>query len=80
MNFTHDELLMIAIYESDSRKATIEKIREMLPCLDEEEKRLRNLALEAIGKLEKISDNEFNELELFPEDGAEVRERTGNNR
>ena len=52
MNFTHDELLLIAIYESDSRKATIEKIREMLPYLDEDEKRLRTLALEAIAKLE----------------------------
>lgn len=77
MNFTHDELLMIAIYESDSRKATIEKIREMLPYLGEEEKRLRTLALEAIAKLEKISDNEFKELELFPEDGEQLRERTG---
>ena len=77
MNFTHDELLLIAIYESDSRTATIEKIREMLPYLDEDEKRLRTLALEAIAKLEKISDNEFNELELFPEYGEAFRERTG---
>ena len=77
MNFTHDELLLIAIYESDIRKATIEKIREMLPYLDEDEKRLRTLALEAIEKLEKISDNEFNELELFPEYGEAFRERTG---
>ena len=80
MNFTHDELLLIAIYASDSRKATIEKIREMLPYLDEDEKRLRTLALEAIAKLEKISDNEFNELELFPEDGSEQKERTGTDR
>ena len=80
MNFTHDELLMIAIYESDSRKTTIEKIREMLPYLDEDEKRLRTLALESIAKLEKISDNEFNKLELFPENGEEFRERTGTDR
>ena len=76
MRFTNEELQLIAIYKSGTRRLTIREIGNMLPYLEEDERELSDLSQSAVSKLEQITDEEFLELDLFPEDGKEP-ERNG---
>ncbi len=69
--FTEDELQLIAIYKTNTRRSTIQEIRDMTSYLEEDEQKLIQLSKEVLNKLEGISDDEFDELDLFPEDGKE---------
>ena len=79
MRFTNEELQLIAIYKRSTRKLTIREILNMLPYLEEDEHELYDLSQSSVSKLEQITDEEFSELDLFPEDG-EAPERTGDAR
>ena len=76
MRFTNEELQLIAIYKRGTRRLTIREIINMLPYLEKDERELSDLSQSAVSKLEQITDEEFLELDLFPEDGKEP-ERNG---
>lgn len=76
MRFTNEELQLIAIYKRGNRRLTIREIVNMLPYLEKDERELSDLSQSAVSKLEQITDEEFLELDLFPEDGKEP-ERNG---
>ena len=67
MDFTKDELSLIGIYNAGSRKETIAALIEMQQCLEDDEADLRELTDNAVNKLEKISDEQFELLDLIPD-------------
>ncbi len=66
-NFTFEEMNLLCIYNTGSRGGLIEALTEMRGELSPEEAELRELTDSALGKLQAMSDNEFAELELFPD-------------
>lgn len=68
MDFTNDERNLMCIYGTGaSRISLIEKLLEMKDYLAEDETELMELTDSAIGKLEKLTDAEFDLLELVPD-------------
>lgn len=67
MNFTQDEMNMLCIYNGGSRKKTITELREMRMYLEPDEAELRELTDSTLEKLAKISDAEFDKLDLIPD-------------
>ena len=67
MDFTKDELSLIGIYNAGSRKETIAALTEMQQYLEDDEADLRELTDNAVNKLEKISDEQFELLDLIPD-------------
>lgn len=67
MFLTYDETMLMAIYNTGSREGLIEKLTEMRSYLEPEEEELRFLTDSAIGKLRKMTDAEFAELDLVPD-------------
>ena len=67
MNFTQDEMNMLCIYNGSSREKTITELREMRTYLEPDETELRELTDSTLAKLEKISDAEFDKLDLIPD-------------
>ena len=66
-DFTFEEMNLMCIYNTGSRGGLIEALTEMRGELSPEEAELRELTDSALGKLKAMSDNEFAELELFPD-------------
>lgn len=66
-NFTFEEMNLLCIYNTGSRGGLIEALTEMRGELSPEEAELRELTDSALGKLQAMSDNEFAELELYPD-------------
>ena len=67
MDFTKDELSLIGIYNAGSHKETIAALIEMRQYLEDDEADLRELTDSAVNKLEKISDEQFELLDLIPD-------------
>lgn len=67
MDFTKDELSLIGIYNAGSRNETIAALIEMRQYLEDDEDELRELTDNAVNKLEKISDEQFELLDLIPD-------------
>ena len=67
MDFTKDELSLFGIYNAGSRKETIAALIEMQQYLEDDEADLRELTDNAVNKLEKISDEQFELLDLIPD-------------
>lgn len=67
MEFTKDELTLISIYDSAVRKGTIVTLKDMMKYLSVDENELNDLTNSAIEKLEKITDEEYEALDLFPD-------------
>ena len=67
MDFTKDELSLISIYNTDDRKGTIEEITEMRTYLEDDEAELAELTVSVLRKLDSISDDEFDSLDLYPD-------------
>lgn len=67
MEFTKDELTLISIYDSAVRKGTIVTLKDMKKYLSVDETELYDLTNSAIEKLEKITDEEYEALDLFPD-------------
>ena len=66
-NFTFEETNILCIYNTGSRTGLIDALTEMRGELSPEEAELRELTDSALSKLRAMSDNEFAELELFPD-------------
>ena len=68
MNFTNDELNLMCIYSAGgSRTDLVEKLTEMKHYLENDETELIALTESALGKISKMSDEEFEKLELYPD-------------
>ena len=67
MEFTKDELTLISIYDNAVRKGTIVTLKDMMKYLSVDETELNDLTNSAIEKLEKITDEEYEALDLFPD-------------
>lgn len=68
MNFTNDEMNLMCIYSAGGNRADLmEKLAEMKRYLESDEEELLALTESTLAKLEKMSDEEFNALELIPD-------------
>ena len=67
MDFTKDELSLISIYNTGDRDGTSEEITEMRTYLEDDETDLAELTVSVLRKLESISDDEFESLDLYPD-------------
>ena len=67
MKLTFEENNIVALYSGETREETIGKIEEMMQYLETDEAELRLLSEGAIRKLRNMSDEEYSELDLFPE-------------
>ena len=67
MDFTKDELSLMSIYNTGDREGTIEEIEEMRTYLEQDETELADLTESVLRKLESISDDEFESLDLYPD-------------
>ena len=66
-NFTFEEMNLMCIYNTGSRTGLIDSLREMRGELSPEETELRELTDSALCKLQTMTDDEFAELELYPD-------------
>ena len=67
MNFDHDELMLMMLYNTGSRLGLMQELRLMQCYLMPDETALRELSEQVIEKLKLMTDAEFAELE-FPLD------------
>ena len=67
MDFTKDELSLIAIYNTVDLEGTIEAIKEMRKYLEDDETELTEMTVSVLRKLASISDTEFESLDLYPD-------------
>ena len=66
-NFTFEEMNLMCIYNTGSRTGLIDSLNEMRGELSAEETELMELTDSTIGKLQSMTDEEFTELELYPD-------------
>ena len=66
MNFTHDELNLMAIYNTGTREGLIEELTTMRKYLESDETELMELTDSALAKLNTLTDAEFDTLDLIP--------------
>lgn len=66
-NFTFEEMNLMCIYNTGSRAGLIESLNEMRGELSAEETELRELTDSTLSKLRVMTDDEFAELELYPD-------------
>ena len=67
-HFTHDEVSLMSIYNAaGTREGLITALTEMRGYLDAEEAELRELTDSALAKLCRMSDAEYDALDLFPD-------------
>ena len=67
MDFTKDELSLIAIYNTGDRESTMEEIEEIRTYLEDDEVELADLTASVLRKLVGISNEEFDSLDLYPD-------------
>lgn len=65
--FTYEEINLMCIYDTSSRKGLISELTKIRKYLAPDEAEILELTDSAIRKLEKISDDEFAKLELVPD-------------
>jgi len=71
-NFTFDEINLMCIYNTGTRKGLLDELTAMRRYLESDEMELLVLTDSAISKLNTISDAEYEALDLFPDfDGEE---------
>lgn len=61
-NFTNEELTLICLYDPGSRVGLLYELRNMLRYLMPDERQLMDLTESTIGKLEKMTDEEYEVL------------------
>ena len=66
-NFTFEEMNLMCIYNTGSRTGLMEALTEMRGELSPEETELRELTDSALCKLQAMTDDEFVELDLYPD-------------
>ena len=66
-NFTFEEMTLMCIYNTGSRVGLIESLNEMRGELSAEETELMELTDSTLRKLQAMTEDEFAELELYPD-------------
>ena len=66
-NFTFEEMNLMCIYNTGSRAGLIESLNELRGELSAEETELMELTDSTLRKLQAMTDDEFAELELYPD-------------
>ena len=68
MNFTNDEMNLMCIYSAgSSRTDLMQKLTEMKKYLERDEVQLLALTESTLAKLAILTDEEFGQLELYPD-------------
>ena len=67
MNFNHEELLLMMLYNTGTRLGLVQELRLMQCYLMPDETALRELSENVIDKLKLLTDEQFAEIE-FPMD------------
>ena len=65
--FNQEEKFLMMLYNPGTRTGLIEELQEMRSQLTPGERRLRKLTDRTLEKLSALSDEEFDDLELYPE-------------
>ena len=65
--FTFVETNLMCIYNTGSREGLITALEEMQEHLEADENELKSLTVSTLAKLRKMTDEEFNQLELYPD-------------
>ena len=66
-NLTHDEMNLLCIYQKSTRIGTMDAITVMRQYLEQDETELYELSDSLLTKLEQMNDEEFDEIEKFPD-------------
>ena len=69
MVFSKDELSLISIYNTGDREGTMEEIEDIRTYLEDDEVERADLTASVLRKLDSISDEEFESLDLYPDFG-----------
>ena len=64
---TYEEMQLMAIYNTGTRKDLLQALIDMQAYLSKEEQELNNLTASAIRKLQEMSDDEYEALDLVPD-------------
>ena len=64
---TYEERQLMAIYNTGSRKGLLEALIDMQQYLSKEERELNDLTASAVSKLQEMSDDEYEALDLVPD-------------
>ena len=67
MNFNHEELMLMMLYNTGTRLGIIHELRLMQCYLMRDETALRELSEGVIERLKRLTDAEFAELEIPPD-------------
>lgn len=67
MNFTNDEMNLMCIYDTGSRTGLINALSEMRKELDADEVALREPTDSVLNKLSAMADEDYEQLELYPD-------------
>ena len=67
--FTFEEPNLLCIYNTGSRSGLIEALTDMQQELAPDEHQLRSLTESVLNKLRNMTDDQFEQLELYPDFG-----------
>ena len=67
IHFTHDEINLMAIYNTGKRDGLIEELTTMRKYLESDETELMKLTDSALAKLNTLTSAEFDTLDLIPD-------------
>lgn len=67
MNFTHDEINLMAIYNPGTRQGLIAELTAMRKYLEPDEAELLELTDSVLAKLSRMTDKEFLQLDIYPD-------------
>ncbi len=67
MNFTNDEMNLMAIYNTGTRDGLMDALTVMREYLEEDEAELRDMTDSVLEKLAAMTDSEYDELVLIPD-------------
>lgn len=67
MRFSKDEMYLMMLYSPGNRSGLVEALRQMKMQLTPEETDLRNMTDSTLAKLEVMTDEEFERLNLYPD-------------
>ena len=67
IHFTHDEINLMAIYNTGTREGLIEELTTMRKYLESDETELMELTDSVLAKLNTLTDAEFDTLDLIPD-------------
>lgn len=67
--FTFEETNLLCIYNTGSRTSLIEALSDMRQELAPDEHQLRSLTDSVLDKLQNMTDDQFAQLELYPDFG-----------